>query len=200
MRILITHDTHYQYERAPTSVIQLLRLTPRHHAGQYVVRWRIDLSEDCRLDQREDAFGNIVHAFTAAGPFGDISLHVEGEVETQDTAGVVADAIERFPPSLFLRETALTQPDAAITDFAREIAARGANPLDTLHALNGALRQAIAFDTSPTESQTTAAEAFALKRGVCQDLTHIFLVAARQTGTPARSSAASAGSARRWVR
>lgn len=186
MRIRITHETHYTYERTPTSVIQLLRLTPRHHAGQYVVRWRIDLSEDCRLDQREDAFGNFLHAFTAAGPFGDITLHVEGEVETQDTAGVIADAIERFPPSLFLRETALTQADAAIADFAQDIAGRNAKPLETLHALNGALRETVAFDTSPTESKTTAAEAFALKRGVCQDLTHIFLAAARQIGIPAR--------------
>ena len=30
------------------------------------------------------------------------------------------------------------------------------------------------------------AEAFALKRGVCQDLTHIFIAAARSLGIPAR--------------
>ena len=33
---------------------------------------------------------------------------------------------------------------------------------------------------------TTAAEAFALRRGVCQDLTHIFIAAARCLGMPAR--------------
>ena len=33
---------------------------------------------------------------------------------------------------------------------------------------------------------TTAAEAFALKRGVCQDLTHVFIAAARHLGVPAR--------------
>jgi transglutaminase-like putative cysteine protease len=33
---------------------------------------------------------------------------------------------------------------------------------------------------------TTAAEAFALRRGVCQDLTHLFIAAARSLGTPAR--------------
>ena len=42
------------------------------------------------------------------------------------------------------------------------------------------------FDTGPTNSATTAAEAFALKRGVCQDLTHIFIAAARSLGIPAR--------------
>ena len=186
MRILITHDTYYQYERAPSSVIQMLRLTPRHHEGQYVVRWRIGISQDCRLDHREDAFGNIVHAFTAAGPLSEIALHVEGEVETHDTAGLVRGAIERFPPSVFLRETALTQPDAAILAFAQDIAASEQDPLNRLHALATGLHREIAFDPDPTHVHTTAAEAFALKRGVCQDLTHIFIAAARRMDMPAR--------------
>jgi transglutaminase-like putative cysteine protease len=184
MRIRITHDTHYHYEQPPTGVIQMLRLTPRHHEGQYVVRWRIDLSQDCRLDQREDALGNIVHAFTAAGPFSEILLHVEGEVETQDTAGVVRGTIERFPPGVFLRETPLTEPDAAIAGFARGIDEK--DPLNRLHALAVALHREIAFDPDPTHVHTTAIEAFALKRGVCQDLTHIFIAAARWMQMPAR--------------
>jgi transglutaminase-like putative cysteine protease len=49
-----------------------------------------------------------------------------------------------------------------------------------------ALNREIIFDTSPTQTVTTAAEAFALRRGVCQDLTHIFIAAARQLGIPAR--------------
>ena len=77
----------------------MLRLTPRNHDGQYVARWRIDVSTDCRLDQHEDAFGNITHAFTADGPFSELSVLVEGEVETRDTQGIVRGAVERFPPS-----------------------------------------------------------------------------------------------------
>ena len=186
MRIRITHDTHYRYQQPPSGVIQMLRLTPRHHEGQYVVRWRIDISQDCRLDQREDALGNIVHAFTAAGPFSEIALHVEGEVETQDAAGVVRGTIERFPPGVFLRETALTEPDDAIAAFARDIAGRESDALARLHALTVGLHREIAFDPDPTHVHTTAIEAFALRRGVCQDLTHIFIAAARCLGMPAR--------------
>ncbi len=186
MRIFITHETRYHYEHTPTSVIQLLRLTPRHHEGQYVVRWRIDLSQDCRLDQREDAFGNIVHAFTASGPLAEITIAVEGEVETQDTAGLVHGAVERFPPSVFLRDTPLTQPDPTIIAFGQDVAAREERPLERLHALTSSLHREIAFDTDPTHVHTTAAEAFALKRGVCQDLTHILIAAARSLDIPAR--------------
>ena len=62
----------------------------------------------------------------------------------------------------------------------------GRDPLPLLHGLMTALNREMKFDTDPTHSATTAAEAFALRRGVCQDLTHIFIAAARQLGIPAR--------------
>ena len=103
MRIRISHESIYRYAAPVAGVIQTLRLTPRNHDGQYVVFWRIDISEDCRLDHHEDAFGNITHTFTAEGSFTELGVTVDGEVETQDTHGIVRGAIERFPPSLFLR-------------------------------------------------------------------------------------------------
>src|SRR5947207_13975838 len=121
MRIRISHETVYRYESPPAGVIQVLRLTPRNHDGQYVTDWRIELSQEGRLDSHEDAFGNITHAFAAAGPFTELSVLVEGEVETSDTQGLVRGAIERFPPTLFLRDTPLTAPDAAIAEYARAI-------------------------------------------------------------------------------
>jgi transglutaminase-like putative cysteine protease len=143
MRIRISHETRYHYDAPINGVIQTLRLTPRNHEGQYVVHWRIDVSEDCRLDVHEDAFGNITHTFTAEGPFAALGVQVEGEIDVENTAGIV-------------------------------------------HATLARLHDEITFDTDPTHSATTAAEAFALKRGVCQDLTHIFIATARQLGIPAR--------------
>ena len=113
---------------------------------------------------------------------------VEGEVETQDTKGVVRGAIERFPPSLFLRETALTRLDPAIAEFAAISCAEAGDtdPLDVVHDLLARLhaRDRLRHRSDPVA--TTAAEAFALKRGVCQDLTHVFIAAARSLGIPAR--------------
>ena len=42
------------------------------------------------------------------------------------------------------------------------------------------------YDTDPTHPATTAAEAFSLRRGVCQDLAHIFIAAARSLAIPSR--------------
>ncbi|MFY9881786.1 MAG: transglutaminase family protein [Pseudolabrys sp.] len=187
MRIHISHATTYTYDAPPSGVTQLLRLTPRDHEGQHVLSWRIDLSEDCLLHQHEDAFGNIIHSFTAEGPFDRLSVEVDGEVDTQDTGGLVKGAVECFPPQLFLRETSLTRPDPAIVDFAKTAqAGTNGDNLALLHALLAALNRQIAFDTDPTHTATTAAQAFALRRGVCQDITHIFVAAARSLGIPAR--------------
>jgi transglutaminase-like putative cysteine protease len=187
MRLSISHKTTYHYVPPATRVIQVLRLTPRNHDGQYVASWRIDVSADCRLDQHEDAFGNITHAFAADGPLPELSLLVEGEVETRDAQGVVRDAVERFPPSLFLRETALTACDADIAAFAA--AARrtdGNDALEVLHRLLERLHGEMQRDADPTYVATTSAEAFARKHGICQDFAHIFITAARSLDIPAR--------------
>ena len=117
MRLHIAQRNVYHYDPPAAGVIQVLRLTPRNHEGQYVVRWRIDVSADARLAAHEDAFGNITHVFSADGPFSELAVEVDGEVETQNTNGIVRGTVERFAPSLFLRDTALTQADAAIREF-----------------------------------------------------------------------------------
>lgn len=189
MRIRISHATTYHYDTPPNGVTQVLRLTPRNHDGQYVVNWRIDLSQDCVLHQHEDAFGNITHSFNADGPFDQLSINVTGEVEMLDTNGLVRGAVERFPPGLYLRETDLTLPDPAIIQFAEDArveAGKGATPVAVMHQLLANVHREIAFDTVPTQTATTASEVFKLKRGVCQDLTHLFIAAARHLGTPSR--------------
>jgi transglutaminase-like putative cysteine protease len=187
MRIHVSHNTVYRYEQPATGIIQTLRLTPRSHDSQYVVDWRIDISESCELHQYEDAFGNITHVFTADGPLSELRLTVDGEVDTFDTNGVVRGTVEHFPPSLFLRETPLTHCDPAITQFAADVRRKaGEGTLDILHGLLDTLAAEVAFDASPTRTTTTAGEAFALKAGVCQDLAHIFIAASRSLEIPAR--------------
>jgi transglutaminase-like putative cysteine protease len=185
MRIRVSHETVYRYDTPAKSAIQILRLTPRNHDGQYIVRWRLELNVDCRLDPFEDAFGNLAHSFTVDGPLSELVIRVDGEVETQDTAGVVGGTMERFPPSLYLRETPLSAPDAAIAAFAQETADND-EPLAGLHALNLRIYNDFAFDPDPTHAAMPAAESFALKRGVCQDYAQIFIACARHLKIPAR--------------
>jgi transglutaminase-like putative cysteine protease len=184
MRVRIEHETHYDYETNIRSLIQVLRMTPRSHEGQHVVRWRIEPSIDGRLRQREDPLGNVVHTFATETPADSFTLRVIGEIETTDTSGIISGTVERTPDIYFLRDTDLTMTDDKIRAFAEECVAE--DDLKTLHRLMGALHAEIAFDTAPTHVATTASEAFAMRSGVCQDLTHIFIACARHLGIPAR--------------
>jgi len=187
MRLRISHLTSYRYEAPAKSVIQMLRLTPRNHEGQHVVRWRIDVSADARLALQEDAFGNIAHVFSADGPFTELSVEVDGDVETQNNNGIVRGTVERFGPSLFLRDTALTQADDAIRDFAKTIRAdKGGEVLGELHGILDRLHEDMAHDSDDAEGAANAAQAFAAKRGSSRDLSHIFIGAAHTLGIPAR--------------
>ncbi|MCB4768326.1 transglutaminase family protein [Ancylobacter sp. Lp-2] len=186
MRIHVSHATVYRYDPPAKGAIQILRLTPRSHDGQYVVAWRIDVSESCRLQAHEDAFGNLSHTFAIDGPLSELRVTVEGEVETQDTSGVVRGTVERFPPSLFLRDSELTASSAEMREFAQDAIAGEADGLARLHRLMGGLAKGMTYDPDPTIVSTKAAEAFALKRGVCQDFAHVFIGCARHLGVPAR--------------
>lgn len=186
MRLRIAHTTTYRYEPAASGVIQILRMTPGSHDGQYVANWQIDVSTDSRLDTHEDAFGNVTHVLTH-GAISDLTIHCEGLVETHDTGGVLKGTDERFPPSLFLRPTPLTDLNPAMTAVVRELRAEaGSDVLSFLHALMVQVYEHMTFDEDPTNSATSASEAFALKRGVCQDYAHILIACARAGGVPAR--------------
>ena len=187
MRLRILHETTYRYARPATRAIQGLKLTPRGHDGQFVVNWRIDVDHDCRLEAATDPFGNTAHAFTVEGPLGGLVITAEGEVETQDTQGIMHGQVERFPPVIYLRDTNLTISDAAIRDFADTIVTEaGPDRLAILHGLMAAIRARLVFNVDATDTGTSAVEAFALGHGVCQDFAHIFIAAARYLGIPAR--------------
>ncbi len=185
MRLRIAHRITCRFQPPASGAIQMLRVAPRHHDGQQVVRWRIDASPQARLAAHEDAFGNITHVCTADGPVGETLVEIDGEVETQNTDGVVRGAVERFPPNLFLRDTPLTQPDLAIVEFAQATrAANRGNSLAELRALLQRLHQHVRCDRE--NPGRNAVEAFARKCGAAQDLAHILIGAARSLGIPAR--------------
>jgi transglutaminase-like putative cysteine protease len=187
MRLLIRHETSYRYDSPVARTLQTLRLTPRSHDGQEVLRWRVLPPAGASLAAGgEDGFGNIVDMLSLERPHDALTLLVEGEVVTRDTGGVVTGAEERFPPAFYLRPSPLAGTDAALIALAEEAAAGGREPLALAHALMLVVHGRIAFRPGLTHSATTAAEALAAGIGVCQDHTHVFLACARHLGLPAR--------------
>ena len=187
MRIRISHETTYNYEGTVQSAVQLLRVVPRSNDAQFVRQWRVSVDADARLDRGEDAFGNITHLIYVDGPFEKLRILVEGEVDTTDTKGIVSGGVERLSERLFLRETKLTASTPEISELAKAaLRGEGGDPLAALHRINSDLLAVMTFKVGATTAETTAAQAFKDKSGVCQDFAHIFIAAARAAGVPAR--------------
>jgi transglutaminase-like putative cysteine protease len=187
MRIRVVHDTIYTYEQPARGLIQVMRLTPRDHDGQHVREWRIEPSIDGRLTARDDGFGNIVHWFTADGATDTLTVRVTGEVETFETSGIVRGAVERLPELFYLRDTPLTEPGPDIQAFAADATSGGEGErLAILHKLLSALHDKVEFVPGPSSTTKTATAAFEEGKGVCQDLSHIFIAAARHLEIPTR--------------
>ena len=186
MRIAIHHETTYRYDRPVIGGIQYLRLTPLASPAQDVLAWKIRAPG--RLTAWTDEYGNLCHSVTMLGLQEAITVVAEGQVETQETHGILPqDEVGSLPVSAYLRQTPLTALDAPLEDFAeshRE--ALAADPLDGLHRLMTAITQAVAYREGATEVGTTAAEAFASGHGVCQDHAHVFAGCARYLGVPVR--------------
>ena len=188
MLIKVSRASTFTFEPPVRSLIQVLRLTPRNFEGQHVMGWRIDVDTDCQLSTTEDAFGNITHTFSLDETVAELTLLIEGEVRTFDTAGVVRGTLERFPPELYLRTTGLTTPDDILRSFALDCSSEGKEPLDRLHLLMRAVhaRMTVEAEESGDEECVTAATALATSRGSARDLSHLFVACARVLDIPAR--------------
>ncbi len=183
MKLTILHDTVYQYETPARYCIQYLRLTPRADAGQRTVEWDIE-SPGVRWRQT-DAFGNVVHVMSLDSAHQNLRIRARGVVETTLKPGEAITDVASVPVESFLVPTPLTQPDAALTEMSRPLAA--ASDKDAaLDALMHEIHARVRYETGATDVEHTAAEALAQGRGVCQDHAHIFITCARQAGLPAR--------------
>lgn len=187
MRIQVRHETSYEYRRPSERAVQLMRMTPRSCASQFVRRWRVEVDADARLSKGEDAYGNITHIVFLDGALEHVRIMIEGEVETTDQSGFVRGALERQPQGVYLRQTALTEPSRELRIFARDcMTGEGGDAIAAMHMLNMRLHRDMVFDTGATTFETKAADAFKARHGVCQDFAHVFVAAARSLDLPAR--------------
>jgi transglutaminase-like putative cysteine protease len=194
MRLAISHLVTCRFSQAATGTTQTLRMEPRAHAGQYVERWRIDVSADCLMKPVVDPYGNLTCTFALGGPLDTVTFEATGDVVTEDTVGIVRGVKERLPRELYRRDTLLTLPDPAIRDLAASIAA--STPLDRLHALMHHLADTLApkpaAETGPAPLGVLGLDcrpaATVLADGTADDVdaAHLFVATARAMDLPAR--------------
>jgi transglutaminase-like putative cysteine protease len=183
MLLSVTHSTQYRYESAVTRSTQYIRLTPRDSNRQRIVKWAVKLPVDSVV--MEDSFGNFTHVLTLDSPHDAIEIQASGQVEVSELGeGEVAGNIN---PMVFLRSTPLTKTDSAIRDFIEPFRSMiRSRPLIGTTELMGAVLEKMPYTGGVTTVDTTAAQSFALGKGVCQDHSHVFLACCREMQIPAR--------------
>lgn len=182
MRLAVDHVTHYKYEAPVRSSTQYLRLTPRDSSRQKVLEWRIEMPG--KPTRTDDGYGNVLHVLTLDRPAREISIRAVGVVQTSGGSDD-ADAAQRLSPLLFTRFTTLTRPDEGLARFAEPLRRR-ASSLSGVRELGAAILRKMPFKPGDTRVSSSAAEAFAIGSGVCQDHAHVFIACCRHLGIPAR--------------
>ncbi|MEQ9861312.1 transglutaminase family protein [Pectobacterium cacticida] len=183
MKLTINHLTHYRYDEEVKFSTQYLRLTPKNSARQKIRQWKLTLPVPAV--QTTDAYGNVLHVLTLDRPHHDITIHAQGVVDLIDGDAEDAPQQDGLSPLVFLRMTPLTEADANIRAFAQRYYRHHA-PEESLNTLMAELQLKMPYTPGATQVQDTAAAAFTLQKGVCQDHTHVFLACCRSLNIPAR--------------
>ncbi len=185
MILTVEHVTRYSYDRPVRGLVQSHRLMPVTNDGQRIIDWQVEVTDGLKGGCFRDGAGDMVQSWSVIGPVSSIGVTVRGTVETHDQAGVLRGHRETVSPHCYLQETAATHAEGPLLDLAAK-ARKVKNPLDAAHLLSERIAKAIIWTPGVTQSQTTAVEAMAQAKGVCQDHAHALIAAARAAGMPAR--------------
>ncbi|KKB07312.1 transglutaminase family protein [Devosia chinhatensis] len=147
-----------------------------------------------------DFFGNPVTAITMVEPHDKLEIRLSARVQVEDltppadlspTRDRLAQEVERYwsiepnSPQHFLAASPRAQLVPAITDYVDEVTQGHQSVLSIATALCMAINRDFEYDPKATDVETRPAEAFALRKGVCQDFAHVMIAGLRGIGIPA---------------
>jgi len=198
----IRHITTYAYEASVASTRCAIRLTPRDSRGQRLLTHAIEASPALHATiERRDFFGNRILEATIREAHVKLRVTMLARVEVcreeppaegltppwegvgRTAAGVRSLAADS--PAHGLYASRLTPIDSTVTAYARESFAQGRPILEAAAELMRRIRADFAYEPGATDVATPITEAFARRRGVCQDFAHIMISSLRGLGLPA---------------
>lgn len=192
MHLRISHTIGYEYNAPVAASYNETRLVPLTRDGQLVTQTRLDVLPRAWMFGYRDYWGSQVTAFEVLEPH--TALTVVG-TSTVHTAPPIRAAFEgmtwaqiesvagEFPEYLAVLERAQPPEDllAEIQVF-RELP----TPTDAARAICRFIHENVAYRPGSTVVDTVAADAWAQRSGVCQDITHLALGCVRSLGIPSR--------------
>ena len=205
-RYQVRHQTVYHYGGNVAHSHQLLHLAPRDSVNQ-VCRSRVITLDPEPSSRREDvdAFGNFVTRLEYDQPHDRLEVLAEVAVEVsprRDAADTESAAWEEVRDALNYSGRPVTEPELdacrfrmessfvrikhTFADYAADCFVPGRPLLQGAEALMHKIHRDFRYAPGTTNIRTSALEAFAARRGVCQDFAHIMLACLRSRGLAAR--------------
>jgi transglutaminase-like putative cysteine protease len=185
MWLSVEHRTRFAYDAPVVEAHTELRLKPAHRSGQRCSSFEVRTEpRGASVEEHEDRFANCVHHFDLLEPHTTLVVSVRSEVWTSDRY------VDATPPSPldrwdFLQATRYVPLNGALGELAATVEPRSTTA-ETAIALMQAVRGSMSYERGTTHVHTTAAEALAEGRGVCQDFAHVLIGVCRLHRIPAR--------------
>lgn len=164
-----------------------LRCIPATRSRQQVVDVRLEVDPACELHTQTDSFGSVV----ATGYLPDAHDHFSYAVTGIAFVDVEHAGSDPVKP-LYRFDSALTTPGPAIEALVGTCRERlaalgpGASVVERATEVMHVVYAAFVYAPGSTTVRTTAEEALAQGRGVCQDYAHVMLAACRHVEIAAR--------------
>lgn len=193
-QLRIVHRTGYTYPGGAHASYNEARMTPLSSTEQVVLHARLDISPKPWTYSYVDYFGTAVTAFELHERHERLQLvatstvEVRRAVEKQATAtweSLAAPEVTGVRGE-WLEVTDLTDPGEELRTHTLELKASSATPADFVSAAIDYLCSEMTYQPGATGVHTQAADAWDLRRGVCQDHVHLALGMLRTAGIPAR--------------
>ncbi len=197
----IEHLTAYSYGTPVTSASLALRLTPRNDARQRTLTHDVRISpEPEHATSQRDFFGNIVDLVTIDTRHTELVIRSSARIDVQPKPALAAPDqpwqrvseealslrdVSALAPShfLFASPRIVLAPD--VSAYARESFPKQRGIIEGCNDLMTRIRRDFAYEPDSTQISTPIAEAFAQRRGVCQDFAQIMIGGLRGLGLPA---------------
>jgi transglutaminase-like putative cysteine protease len=185
---LLEQTFRYDY---PTCVQRLRHrlvvLPPLRHGDQHRRAHRLDVDgAQVRRVTRHDARGNTVVRLTAERVEHGVQIRVGALLERVQEDGPLRLPATALTDPRLLRPTALTAPDPRLRELAHELACGRPDTRELAMRICLAVHTAMTYEYGVTSILTTAAQAIASGRGVCQDSAHVMLALCHILAVPAR--------------
>jgi transglutaminase-like putative cysteine protease len=178
----------YDYDAPVASVRQrLVVVPPARHGDLHRRAHRVTVTgAAARRRAHRDAAGNTVVRVHAPLVERSVEFRVTAVLERVRGDGPPVLPVSALTDPRLLRPTRLTAADDRLRTLATALAGQRADGLDLADRICAEAHAAITYEYGTTTVETTAAEALAGGRGVCQDQAHLMLALCHLLGLPAR--------------